>query len=80
MLVISLLIPSVISLFSGNIQIEFGRADRSSCPALSGGIGPDLLPWQQAEIVAGDQITRFRAEIGQAGGERGYEGITGMMS
>ena len=47
---------------------------------LSGGIGPQLPPWPQVEIVAGTQTTHFRAEIGQAGGARGYEGITGMMT
>ncbi|XP_072014296.1 uncharacterized protein [Amphiura filiformis] len=63
----------------GNLALDFGRAGTTSCPMLTDSTGPpDLPPWPQVEIDAGTQVTRFRAEIGQAGGARGYEGITGI--
>ncbi|XP_072030814.1 uncharacterized protein [Amphiura filiformis] len=61
----------------GDVTLDFGRQS-STCPEItadSGGM--ELTPWEPANIVACDQTTTFRATMGQAGGVRGYEGITG---
>ena len=65
--------------FIGSVTIDFGRAGSTSCPPLSTDTGPTLTPWVPANIVAGTDITTFNATMGQAGGVRGYEGITGNV-
>ena len=68
---------SVGGLDGNGMQLDFGRSGVSTCPPLPGGVDPTLPPWPRIEIPAG--TTTFKAEIGEAGGARGYEGITGEM-
>ncbi|XP_022086607.1 protein Skeletor, isoforms B/C-like [Acanthaster planci] len=60
---------------TGNVQINFGSGS-STCPAFkeSTGGGNRLPPWPPTTLRG---ATKFRVEIGQSGGERGYTGITG---
>lgn len=66
-------------MLSGNLEINFGQQS-STCPSLSsGGVPPTgVEPWQQA-VICGEGVTHFRADIGQSGGKKGYEGIVGKM-
>ena len=64
-------------LFKDNPQLDFGRQS-STCPELAPPIVIDPnAPWVSKNIIAAEPTT-FRATMGQAGGRRGYEGITGM--
>ena len=58
---------------SGDVTINFGRAP-TSCPAFTSGDQAMLDPWENVVIA---DATRFVADMGQAGGQQGYEGITG---
>ncbi|XP_072042772.1 protein Skeletor, isoforms B/C-like [Amphiura filiformis] len=58
---------------STDFKINFGRQN-SSCPPFSTGEDVELPPW---EIEPVEDVEEFMVDIGQAGGQQGYEGITG---
>ncbi len=60
---------------STDFSINFGRPN-STCPPFSTGEGVELPPW---EIDALEDVTYFTVDMGQAGGQQGYEGITGKF-
>ena len=61
---------------TGTKQLQFGRTGTTTCTPLTGSPDPEVTPWDPAEIIAAEATT-FIADIGIAGGARGYEGITG---
>ena len=48
----------------------------STCPGFTIGDAKKLARWK-VETIKGDLVTEFQLDIGQAGGQQGYEGITG---
>ena len=58
-----------------NVKLNFGQAS-SSCPAFRASTTPPLMMpgWPKQRI---NNVEEFRVEIGQNGGQRGYESITG---
>ncbi|XP_072047321.1 protein Skeletor, isoforms B/C-like [Amphiura filiformis] len=62
---------------TSNVPINFGQTG-VTCPAFTTGQTEKLEPWV-IPTIRGDMTgkTEFRVDIGQAGGQQGYEGITG---
>ena len=62
--------------FTGDVKINFGSGS-STCPAFTDKSEPgtDMKPWPKLRL---NNAQEFRVEIGQNGGKRGYESITGM--
>ena len=56
--------------------MNFGRS-ASSCPAFSTGEAEKLDAWKIESL--GRYTTEFQLDMGQAGGEQGFEGITGKF-
>ncbi len=57
-------------------RFHFGRTGADNCAALSCP-SPPSCPYAQETFDVTNMDTTFVAEIGQSGGPRGYEGITG---
>ena len=60
-------------------RLRFGRTPADNCPALSCPTPPSC-PFAQETFDVRNMNATFVAEIGQSGGPRGYEGLTGMHS
>ena len=60
-------------------KIAFDRAPTNNCGALMCSAA-EVCPWKEEVIDARNKNATFVAEIGQSGGIRGYEGITGIFS
>ena len=58
-------------------RLQFGRTSADNCPALSCP-SPPSCPFAQETFDVTNRDATFVAEIGQSGGLRGYEGITGI--
>ena len=57
-------------------KITFDRAPANNCPPQMCSAG-EVCPWKEEVIDARNRNATFVAKIGQAGGTRGYFGITG---
>ena len=58
-------------------RLRFGRTAADNCAALSCP-SPSSCPYAQETFDVTNMDATFAAEIGQSGGPRGYEGITGV--
>ncbi|KAL1446832.1 hypothetical protein MTO96_044466, partial [Rhipicephalus appendiculatus] len=64
------------------VMLEFGRAPKRNCPAISGHQPPP--PDKGSKLFGGRDLFKkynidtFTAQIGPTGGDRGYSAITGM--
>ena len=62
---------------SSDVLINFGDTG-ATCPAFTAGERETLPAWEIPTLVGDESKTSFQVDIGQAGGQQGYEGITGM--
>ena len=61
---------------TSDVLINFGETG-ATCPAFTAGERETLPAWEIQPLVGDESKTTFQLDIGQAGGQQGYEGITG---
>ncbi len=62
----------------GNKKLHFGRSGMTTCTSLVGNMTKaDVTPWK-AQYLSGKDTKTFTAQIGAAGLDKGYTGITGV--
>ena len=60
-------------------RLRFGRTPAKNCSTLSCPMPPSC-PFAQETFDVRNMDATFIAEIGQSGGQRGYEGLTGNVT